>query len=410
MNPLAQLKKTTAFCLVVFALACFAFSPAAQALKPAPNGGYPNDNTAAGDNALLSLTTGEANTAVGFDALASNTTGTSNTACGAGSLVFNTTGSANTADGFRALKYNTANFNTAVGFETLFFNTTGAQNTATGAVALENNTTGSNNTADGFQALLLNTTGTQNSATGGSALKSNTTASNNTADGFQALSHNTTGANNTAIGYNALLNNNGSSNIAVGSSAGANLTSGNNNNIDIGHGGVQGESNTIRIGSAQLRTFVKGISGAAVSGATVVINAGGQLGVSASSARFKDKIKPMEKASEAILGLKPVTFRYKKEIDPDSIPQFGLVAEDVAKVSSDLVTHDGDGKPFTVRYDTINAMLLNEFLKEHRKVEKLEAALDAVKRRLKEQHTQIQKMSAQLELNKPGPRTVLNNQ
>ena len=362
MNPLAQLKKTTAFCLVVFALACFGFSPGAQALKPAPDGGYPNDNTAEGDNALLSLTTGEANTAVGFDALVSNTTGTSNTACGAGSLVFNRTGSANTADGFRALKYNTANFNTAVGFETLFFNTTGTQNTATGAAALENNTT----------------------------------ASNNTADGFQALSHNTTGANNTAIGYNALLNNNGSSNIAVGSNAGANLTSGNNNNIDIGNGGVQGESNTIRIGSAQLRTFVKGISGAAVSGATVVINAGGQLGVSASSARFKDKIKPMEKASEAILGLKPVTFRYKKEIDPDSIPQFGLVAEDVAKVSSDLVTHDGDGKPFTVRYDTINAMLLNEFLKEHRKVQELEKQVEKLT-------VGLQKVSDELELKKTAP-------
>jgi endosialidase-like protein len=409
MNPLAQLKETTAFCLIVFALACFAFSPGAQALKPAPDGGYSNDNTAEGDNALLSLTTGEANTAVGFDALASNTTGTSNTASGAGSLVFNTTGSANTADGFRALKYNTANFNTAVGFETLFFNTTGAQNTATGAVALENNTTGSNNTADGFQALLLNTTGTQNSATGGSALKSNTTASNNTADGFQALSHNTTGANNTAIGYNALLNNNGSSNIAVGSSAGANLTSGNNNNIDIGNGGVQGESNTIRIGSAQLRTFVKGISGAAVSGATVVINAGGQLGVSASSARFKDKIKPMDKASEAILALKPVTFRYKKELDPERIPQFGLVAEDVEKVNPDLVARDDQGKLYTVRYEAVNAMLLNEFLKEHRTVQELKSTVAEQQKQIKALASGLEKVSAQLELNKPAPRTVLNN-
>jgi Chaperone of endosialidase len=383
MNPLAQLKKTTAFCLVVFALACFAFSPEAQALKPAPDGGYPNHNTAEGDNALLSLTTGEANTAVGFDALASNTTGTSNTACGAGSLVFNTTGSANTADGFRALKYNTANFNTAVGFETLFFNTTGAQNTATGTGALENNTTGSNNTADGFQALF----------------------------------HNTTGAGNTALGFHALVNNsNGSSNIALGLNAGTNLTTG-SNNIDIGNSGVGGESNTIRIGSVQIRTFIKGISGVGVTGTAVVVNSSGQLGTAPSSQRFKDDIKPMDKASEAILALKPVTFRYKPELDPENIPQFGLVAEEVEKVNPALVARDAKGQIYTVRYDAVNAMLLNEFLKEHKgfveaqhKVEKLETTVATLVATVKEQAAQIQKVSAQLEVSKAAPQTVANNQ
>src|SRR4030095_12984295 len=147
-----------------------------------------------------------------------------------------------------------------------------------------------------------------------------------------------------------------------------NLTTG-SNNIDIGNLGVAAESNTIRIGTAQTRTFIQGIRGAVVAGAHVVVNAGGQLGVAASSARFKTEIKPMDKASEAILSLKPVTFRYKKEIDDSGTPQFGLVAEEVADINGDLVTRDSEGKPETVRYDQVNAMLLNEFLKEHRKNE-----------------------------------------
>jgi hypothetical protein len=245
-----------------------------------------------------------------------------------------------------------------------------------------NNTTANFNTADGFQALLANTTGTQNTAVGESAFKSNTTANANTGVGFQVAFRNTTGGDNTAIGYHALLNNStGSNNIALGANAGGNLTTG-SNNIDIGSSGGGGESNTIRIGTAQTRTFIKGVSGAAVTGTAVFVNAAGQLGVAPSSARFKDEIKPMDKASESILALKPVTFRYKKEIDPAGTPQVGLVAEEVEKVNPALVVRDKEGKPYSVRYDQVNAMLLNEFLKEHkafveeqRKVQKLEATI-----------------------------------
>ena len=332
MNSLTQFKKISILPFLI-ALMLVALAQNTQAVSPPPDGGYPGSNTAEGDGTLFSLTTGDYNTANGWQALYANTTGAKNTATGAEALFDNITGNYNTANGFAALGDNAF----------------GTQNTATGALALLNNTA-SNNTADGFQALLNNTTGTQNTATGESALKNNTTANNNTADGVQALFHNSTGAGNTAIGFHALLNNKGSSNIALGLNAGGNLTTG-SNNIDIGSVGAGGESNTIRIGSAQVRTFIKGISGAVVSGAPVVVNAGGQLGMAASSERFKDEIKPMDKASEGILALKPVTFRYKKEIDPDSIPQFGLLAEEVEKVNPALVTRDADGKVYTVRYE-----------------------------------------------------------
>ena len=200
-------------------------------------------------------------------------------------------------------------------------------------------------------------------------------------------------------------------NIGLGLSAGVDLTIG-SNNIDIGSAGVAGESNTIRIGSAQVRTFIKGISGAVVSGAAVVVNAVGQLGVTASSERFKDEIKPMDKASEVILALNPVTFRYKKDIDPDGIPQFGLLAEEVEKVNPALVTRDADGKLYTVRYEAVNTMLLNEFLKEHQKVEDLkkdfQATVAQLTAQLREQGAQIQKVSAALEANKPAPQVVNN--
>jgi uncharacterized coiled-coil protein SlyX len=389
-NSIHRSPSRLALLLIPVLLACFALPPTVRALlpPPAPDGGYPNANTAEGTAALYSLTTGSDNTANGYFALDSNTTGNNNTADGAGALDCNTTGNLNTANGNSALEFNT---------------------------------TGSNNTANGFEAL-----------------KNNTTANNNTAVGFHGALHNTTGANNTAIGHNALANNTiGSSNIALGKGAGVFLTTG-SNNIDIGSAGVAGESNTIRIGSAQVRTFIKGISGAVVSGAAVVVNAGGQLGVTASSERFKEKIKPMDKGSEVILALKPVTFRYKKEIDPERLPQFGLVAEEVEKVNPNLVVRDKEGKPYSVRYEQVNAMLLNEFLKEHkafleeqRKVAQQEAtisqlkstvaqqqrdsrttvaqqqtAMDAVIARLEAQDLNIQKVSAQLEASKPARQLV----
>jgi hypothetical protein len=381
--------------VIPLVFAAFALSPTTQAqLSPPPDGGYAGDNTAEGTDALFSLTTGTENTAIGFDALTSNTTGDSNTATGSIALESNTTGIRNTADGFAALNSNT----------------TGERNTATGRAALTFNTTGNNNTADGHDALFNNLTGLRNAATGSFALFSNTAGNHNTAMGYFALVGNTTGDSNTATGYDALLNNTtGANNIALGNFAGSNLTTG-NNNIDIGNLGVAGEANTIRIGTqeTQTATYIAGISGVGVTGVAVKVNAAGQLGVGVSSQRFKEEIKPMDTASEAILGLKPVTFRYKKELDPEGTPQFGLVAEQVEKVNPDLVARDAEGKVYTVRYDAVNVMLLNEFLKEHRKVQKLEAAFRAVNERLDEQDAKIQKVSAQVELNKPAPQTVVS--
>jgi Chaperone of endosialidase len=376
-------------------LAGFALA-SALAVSPAPDGGYPGQNTAEGSDALLNLNGGTNNTATGFDALMSNTDGSSNTAMGwkalfhntiagfntatgASALQSNTIGGGNTATGFDALFSNTTgDANTAAGANALFSNTTGFGNTATGLSALGDNTTGGGNTATGWQALQGNTTGIFNTATGSSALFRNTTGGGNTANGISALLSNTTGGGNTAMGVNALASNTtGGFNIALGQGAGKNLTTG-NNNIDIGNLGVAGESNTIRIGwgGVQKATFIAGIRGAIVPGGVgVVVGINGQLGTVVSLARFKEAIKPMDQASEAILALKPVIFRYRRELDPEGIPQFGLVAEQVEKVTPDLVVRDDQGKVSTVRYEAVNAMLLNEFLKEHRKVEELKAAL-----------------------------------
>ena len=384
--------------LIPLVLAAFALSPTAQAqLSPPPDGGYAGDNTAEGTDALFSLTTGTDNTAIGFDALFGNTTGDSNTATGSIALMSNTTGVRNTANGFAALNSNT----------------TGERNTATGRAALVNNTIGNNNTADGHDALFSNGTGIRNTATGSFALFSNTTGPDNTAIGYFSLFSNTTGNSNTASGYDALLNNTtGIGNIALGNFAGANLTTG-DNNIDIGNQGVAGEAGTIRIGviGTQTATYIAGIMGKTVPRSTpVFINANGQLGTVTSSARFKDDIKPMDKVSEALLALRPVTFRYKPELDPNGIPQFGLVAEEVEKVNPDLVVRDADGKPYTVRYEAVNAMLLNEFLKEHRTVLELKKEIATLTATVTEQAAQIQKVSAQVQMSRPAPQMVGNNQ
>jgi hypothetical protein len=280
-------------------------------------------------------------------------------------------------------------------------NTTGATNTANGAFALQNNNTGSDNTASGLQALNHNTTGDTNVAMGASA-----------------LFNNTAGNNNTAIGFNALPNNTGSGNVALGSGAGFALTTG-NSNIDIGAAGVAGESGTLRIGQTQFQTFIAGIHGTTTGGAAipVLIDANSQLGTMSSSRRFKKEIRAMDQASKAILALKPVTFHYKS--DTKDTPQFGLIAEEVAAVNPDLVVRDKNGEIYTVRYEAVNAMLLNEFLKEHRKVEEQEATITQLKKdfgstiaqltkRLDEQAAQIQKVSAQLEASKPAPQVVNN--
>src|SRR4029077_5388008 len=286
-------------------------------------------------------------------------------------------------------------------------------NTGNGVDALFVNTTGSDNTANGLGALFSNTEGNSNTATGASALFSNTTGDLNTAIGSQALFNNTLGDRNTAIGPGALfLNFNASDNIALGFHAGSALTTG-DHNIDIGNVGGADEANPIRIGSGQTAAFIAGISGANVAGGDpVFILSNGKLGTvnPPSSARFKEEIRPMNQASEVILALKPVTFRYKKEFDAARIPQFGLVAEEVEKVNPDLVKRDREGKVQTGRYEAVNAMLLNEFLKEHRKVEKLEATVASLAATMKKQAAQIQKVSAQLELNKAASQTVANGQ
>jgi hypothetical protein len=416
---------------VAFTLVCFALSPSVQGVVPPPPGGYPNFTTAAGDHALQALTLGLGNTGIGTFSLFSVTAGSFNTAVGAGALDLNTADS-NTATGAAALLFNTTGTeNTANGTAALELNETGSQNTANGAFALFSNTTGSNNTANGVNALFSNTTGLDNTAIGFQALESNTGGGHNTAIGFhtlfsnvgvglfgggntamgdRALEDNTTGSFNTAIGFNALSNNStGNSNIALGLQAGE-LTTG-DNNIDIGNRGVAADDNTIRIGleGTQTQTFIAGILGNGPFGCDVTIDAvTGQLGVSAciSSERFKKDIDSMDKASEAIFSLKPVTFHYKN--DNTNIPQFGLIAEEVAKVNPALIAVDKEGKPYSVRYEAVNAMLLNEFLKEHRKNEKQEATIARLEKQVEALSAGLQKVSAQLEASKPAPQVVNN--
>jgi len=345
--------------LLSLLISCFELLPNAQAVVPAPDGGYLGGNTAEGNKALLSLTTGTYNTAVGVFSLLSDSTGSLNTGVGAGTLLANT----------------------------------GDSNTAVGAGALLSNTNGFGNTADGTLTLFSNSTGGGNTGTGYQALFSNTDGAFNTAIGFEALFNNTTGINNTALGNSAGLNVRTAFNVIC---IGAN---------------VAGEDldNGCYIGSI----FGQTSSG----GSAVFINSSGKLGTSTSSQRFKDDIKAVERASEILFALKPVTFRYKKEIDPAGTSQFGLVAEEVEKVNRDLVVRDKDGKPYTVRYDQVNAMLLNEFLKEHRTVQEQKVTIAELKHNFAEQQKQIealaaglQKVSAQLKASKPAPQMVLSNQ
>ena len=396
--------------LMPFVLICVALLPGAQAVSPAPDGSYPGGNTAEGQAALLHLTTGTFNTAVGFLSLSSDTEGQFNTAVGAGALLANagdpssSTGVENTATGAGALLSNTTgNQNTATGAFALFSNTDGARNNAVGARALASNVTGIFNNAVGSFSLSANTNGVSNNAFGDEALSSNTSGDHNTAIGDRALNLNT-GDGNTACGNVALFNNTGSNNTALGNLAGSSLTFG-DNNIDIGYNvfGVEGESNTIRIGNTDITdTFIGGISGTTVaSGAAVLVDSSGHLGTVTSSKRFKEEVRPMNKASEAIFSLEPVTFRYRKEIDPAGTSQFGLVAEDVEKVNTDLVVRDKEGKPYSVRYDAVNAMLLNEFLKARRQIDAQQKQIDALT-------AGLQKVGAQLEASKPAPRVVNN--
>jgi len=352
------------FPFVPLLLACLALLPIAQAVVPPPDGGYANGNTAEGTQALLSLTTGSDNTATGFQALYSNTSG------------------------------------------------------------------GGNN-AFGSQALLSNISGTRNLAVGAAALSRLTSGDSNVAVGNVALAQAVTVNFNTALGRRALFRSQGDQNVGLGFFAGGNLSDVGTNNIYVGNVGpvpIGSESNTIRIGMqtattvtvgnppfetypmpAHTATYIAGIAGAAVNGRPVMINGNGQLGTPPCSARYKDEIEPMDAASEVILALKPVTFRYKKEIDADRTPQFGLVAEQVEKVNPDLVSRDADGKAYTVRYDAVNAMLLNEFLKEHKTVQEQGATIGRLQKQIEALTETVQKVSAHIELTKVTCQTVLNN-
>jgi hypothetical protein len=389
MNPLVQFRTTILPLLSAFPLVCFTIAPTARAVSPAPDGFYPGNNTAEGENALFSLTSGEFNTAIGAFELTNNKTGFDNTAIGSQALVLTTRGS---------------------------------DNTAIGSGALASNTSGFFNTATGSQALVSNTSGPGNTANGRLALFSNTEGGYNTATGFHALLNNKTGGFNTAVGFQALANNTGHNNIALGNNAGA-LHSIGNNNIYIGNEGRVTETGTIAIGRrvGQTRTFIQGIrlqTTGKANAIPVVIDSDSQLGTVSSSRRFKREIRPMDEASEAILGLKPVTFHYKS--DDTGTPQFGLIAEEVAEINPDLVVRDENDEIYTVRYDAVNAMLLNEFLKEHRKVQEQEATIVRLRQdfqsKLAEQQKEIkalatglEKVSAELDLSRTAPQTVENN-
>jgi uncharacterized coiled-coil protein SlyX len=320
-----------------------------------------------------------------------------------GAALLSNTGSENTATGCSALFSNiNADNNTADGAFALFFNTTGDNNTAVGNRALESNIDGSGHTAVGSQTLFSNRHAGDNTAVGDSALFLDDSSglgigAHNTAVGNLALTSNIDGGLNTGIGDQALMNSTGTGNTALGASAGGAVTTA-NGVICIGSAGAD-VSNTAWIGNVFGVTTVSGTT------APVIVSDTGQLGTVVSSERFKKDINPMDRTSEDILSLRPVTFHYKS--DAKGTPQFGLIAEEVAKVNPALVLPDKEGKPYTVRYDAVNAMLLNEFLKEHRKVQELEAndvqqqnAIKALTAMVKEQAAQIQKVSAQLELKK----------
>ena len=265
----------------------------------------------------------------------------------------------NTAGGTSALvTLTTGKLNTAFGKAVLQDNTTGDNNTAFGNVALLNNSEGDENTAIGQAALLVSTTGNGNTAAGVRALENNTTGSENTSVGLEALSQNSDSSGSTALGFKALANSGGLGNIGIGKKAGFNLGSG-DNNIYIDNSGKGTESGTIRIGKGvHTATFIAGISGTPISGSTVLINSKGRLGILASSARYKRDIRDMGEGSQGLLDLRPVTFRYKG--DSSGERQYGLVAEEVAKVYPELVVRTATGEVQSVKYEELIPMLLNE--------------------------------------------------
>ena len=377
LNPSSLLRR--GWVLSLLALGSFGLCPVAQAVEPAaPDTALAGGNTADGQNALLSLTTGTFNSAFGFDSVLLISTASFDTGIGAGALLLDTAGT-----------------NTAVGAGALLSNSTGSDNNAVGAFALFNNVGGFFNNALG-RNVLLNSDGDQNNAVGDDAMFSNTTGSFNTAVGDDAL--------------DGCID--GNSNIAIGDEAGTAIVHG-SNIIMIGLSAVSSA-----FGEADNTTYINHIFGEPVGvgpGQAVFVDSDGVLGFTTSSRRVKHGIKPMDKSSEALFALKPVTFKYNN--DKSDMTCFGLIAEDVAEVNPELVLRDKEGEVSSVRYEQINSMLLNEFLKEHKKVQNLEVTvtqqqkgMEVLTAQLKEQAAQIQKVSAELEVSKPAPQTVLNNQ
>jgi hypothetical protein len=387
------------FAAVLSALACFTLLPRAQAAEPAaPAMDRGGGNTSDGANALLSLSTGTFNTAIGFDSVLLMSTGSFDTGVGAGTLLLDTGGT-----------------NTAVGAGALLNNHTATDNNAFGTFALFNNDSDAAglanfNNAHGRNCLLNNVDGDENDAFGDDTMEANTTGIQNTAMGDDALDANTTGSGNTAMGKeagNSIVD--GSDNVVIGHNAGVGIVDA-NNCVAIGGPAVGPFANS------SLTCWIYSIDGEPTSDPSstvaVLIDSNNVLGTAVSSRRFKHDIKPMDKASEALLALNPVSFKYN--YDRKGSTQYGLIAEEVAQVNPNLAVYR-DGEPYTVKYDQINVMLLNEFLKEHKKVEEQQASISQLKSemqtmvaQLKEQAAQIQKVSAQLEVNKPAPQVVEN--
>jgi hypothetical protein len=361
---------------------------------------FGEENTFIGVSAGNYAMTGANNSGFGEAALWSNTTGTNNTASGHSTLLNNTSGNNNTASGTETLKQNmTGSDNTASGYLALWSNSGGDRNTATGVRALGSNTTGPQNTAIGVDALSSNTTGDNNTASGLQALSSNTIGKVNTANGVSALYFNTTGNNNTAVGAGALFNNTtGNENIAIGRWAGLNLTTG-SNNIAIDNPGVAGEANTVRIGDTQTRTFIAGIRGITTGIAdaiAVVIDSSGQLGTISSSRLVKEDISDMGGASAVLTKLRPVTFHYKNDRNAKGRTlQYGLVAEEVAKVAPGLVARSASGKIETVYYQFLAPMLLNEYQEQQRTIQAQAAELARQNAKLEKQAMEIAELRHQ---------------